>query len=168
MPRGQGREGGALFCKCFYVTLFTTTLILCGGQTAPYRCLCPIFGPVTMLCPTAKQTADVITVRAGCTVLRSTILHFEVYVENTVPRLQTRPSRKLRMTAITNCRNVFIFLVFLGPHSRHMEVPRLGVKSELQLLAYATATATPDPSLVCDLHHSSRQCWILSPQPHGS
>ena len=25
--------------------------------------------------------------------------------------------------------------VFLGPHLRHMKVPRLGVKSELQLLA---------------------------------
>ena len=33
-----------------------------------------------------------------------------------------------------------------------MEVPRLGVKSELlQLLAYATATAMKDPSHVCDL-----------------
>ena len=43
-----------------------------------------------------------------------------------------------------------------------MEVPRLGVKSELQLLAYPTATATPGLSLICDLHHSSRQCWILN------
>ena len=30
-----------------------------------------------------------------------------------------------------------------------MEVPGLGVESELQLPAYATATATPDPSHVC-------------------
>ena len=44
-----------------------------------------------------------------------------------------------------------------------MEVPRLGVKSELQLPAYATATATRDQSPVCDLHHSSQQCWILNP-----
>ena len=44
-----------------------------------------------------------------------------------------------------------------------MKDPRLGVESQLQLLAYATATATPDPGLVCDLHHSSQQCWILSP-----
>ena len=29
-----------------------------------------------------------------------------------------------------------------------MEVPRLGVESELELLAYTTATAIPDPSLV--------------------
>ena len=33
-----------------------------------------------------------------------------------------------------------------------MEVPRLGVKSEVQLPAYTTATVTWDPSLVCDLH----------------
>jgi len=32
---------------------------------------------------------------------------------------------------------------FLGPHPQHMEVPRLGVESELQLTAYATATAIP-------------------------
>ena len=40
-----------------------------------------------------------------------------------------------------------------------MEVPRLGVESELQLLAYATATAMLDPNLLCDLHHSS---WQMS------
>ena len=39
----------------------------------------------------------------------------------------------------------FFFLVFLGLNVQHMEFPRLGVKSEIQLLAYATATATPDP-----------------------
>ena len=33
----------------------------------------------------------------------------------------------------------------LGPHPQHMEVPRLGVESALQLVAYTTATATPDP-----------------------
>ena len=27
----------------------------------------------------------------------------------------------------------FLFLVFVGPHLRHMEIPRLGVESELQL-----------------------------------
>ena len=45
----------------------------------------------------------------------------------------------------------------------HMEVLRLGVESELQLPAYATAIATPDPSHICNLHHSSRQCQILNP-----
>ena len=43
-----------------------------------------------------------------------------------------------------------------------MEVPRVGVKSELQLPAYTTTTATPDPSHVCDLYHSSGQCRILN------
>ena len=44
-----------------------------------------------------------------------------------------------------------------------MGVPRLGVISELQLPAYATDTAMRDPSLICDLHHSSLQCQILNP-----
>ena len=39
----------------------------------------------------------------------------------------------------------FLFFCFLGPHPRHMEIPRLGGKSELQLLAYATAIAKWDP-----------------------
>ena len=43
-----------------------------------------------------------------------------------------------------------------------MEVPRLGVDLELQLLAYATAIAMGDPSHVCDLHHSSRQHRIFN------
>ena len=45
----------------------------------------------------------------------------------------------------------------------HMEVPRLGVESQLQLPASTTATAVPDLSHICDLHHSSWQCWILNP-----
>ena len=56
----------------------------------------------------------------------------------------------------------FFLVIFLGLHLRHMEVPRLGAESELQLPAYATATATWDPSHVCDLHHSSCQCQILN------
>ena len=54
------------------------------------------------------------------------------------------------------------FLLF-RPHPWPMEVPRLGVQSELQLLPYTTATATPDLSRVCDLHHSSRQWRTLNP-----
>ena len=52
---------------------------------------------------------------------------------------------------------------FLGLHSEHIEVPRLGVQLELQLPAYSTATAVPDPSCVYDLHHISWQTWILNP-----
>ena len=44
-----------------------------------------------------------------------------------------------------------------------MEVPRLREESKLQLPAEVTATATQNPNLVCDLHYSSWQCWILDP-----
>ena len=52
---------------------------------------------------------------------------------------------------------------FLWPHLQHVEVPRLGVESELHLLAYTTTTATPDLSHLWDLHHSSGQRQILNP-----
>ena len=60
---------------------------------------------------------------------------------------------------------VYLFVlsfVVLGPHPQHIEVLRPGVLSELQPPAYTTATATPDPSHVCDLHHSSQQHRILN------
>ena len=63
---------------------------------------------------------------------------------------------------------IYLFiLVFLGPHPGHMEVPRLGVESELQPPAYTRATATPEPSLVFNLHHSSWQYQILNPLSKG-
>ena len=43
---------------------------------------------------------------------------------------------------------------FPPPQLQHMEVPRLA--------ASATATATPDPSRVCDLYCSSWQHQILN------
>ena len=36
----------------------------------------------------------------------------------------------------------FFFFFYLGLHLQHMEVPRLGVESEIQLPAYTTAIAT--------------------------
>ena len=44
-----------------------------------------------------------------------------------------------------------------------MDVPRLGVESELQLPAYTRATGMWDPSDVCDLHHSSQEHRISDP-----
>ena len=62
------------------------------------------------------------------------------------------------------CKAFFFFsFCFLGPHSQHKEVPRLGVKSELQLPAYTTATATQDLNRICGLHHSSQQHQISDP-----
>ena len=57
---------------------------------------------------------------------------------------------------------IFLFLFFLGPHL-HMEVPGLGVESELQLQAHAIVMAAPDPSHICDLCCILRQHWILNP-----
>ena len=57
----------------------------------------------------------------------------------------------------------FFFFVFLGLHLQHMEVPKLGVESELQLPTYTIAIARQDPSHVCDLHYSSWLCQILNP-----
>ena len=76
-----------------------------------------------------------------------------------------------RHLQLVSCLHFFPFFLsfllscflFLGPHAQHIEVPRLGVELELPLLAYATTTATQDPSHVCDLHHSSREHWIPDP-----
>ena len=51
----------------------------------------------------------------------------------------------------------------LGLDLQHMEVSGLGVKSELQLQAYTTATETPDLSCIWDLCHSLWQPWVLNP-----
>ena len=55
----------------------------------------------------------------------------------------------------------FFFFFFFWPHLLHMEFSRLGVKSELQLPAYTTATS--DPNHICDLHHNSWQFQIFNP-----
>ena len=59
-------------------------------------------------------------------------------------------------------RSLFFFF-FPGLHLQHMEVPWLGVESELEPPVYTTATATQDRSRVWDLHHSSRQHQISDP-----
>ena len=63
-----------------------------------------------------------------------------------------------------------LFFFFFRATIWHMEVSRLGVKLELQLPAYATATITPDPSLICNLHHINplskardRTCNLMVP-----
>ena len=57
----------------------------------------------------------------------------------------------------------FVFLGLCLWH-RHMEVPRLGVKSEAYPLACTTATAMPDLSRICNLHHSLQHHQILNPR----
>ena len=63
--------------------------------------------------------------------------------------------------SFSSCKSTtLIFFVFSGPSLSHMEVPRLGAESELQLPVYTTATATLDPS-------STEQGQGSNPRPHG-
>ena len=56
----------------------------------------------------------------------------------------------------------FFSLLFLGPHLRHMEVPTLGVESELQLLAHTLdSNARPKPRL----QPTPQLTAMLNPQP---
>ena len=57
---------------------------------------------------------------------------------------------------------LFFFCLFFVLHLQHMEVPGLGVESELQLPAYATATAMQDSSYIYNLRHTLWQCQILT------
>ena len=51
----------------------------------------------------------------------------------------------------------FRFFVFFGLHLRHMEVPRLRIKSELQLPAYSTAcSCQPAAASLQHTHTSSK------------
>ena len=54
---------------------------------------------------------------------------------------------------------LFIKSFFLHIHLWHMEVPRLEIKLELQLQAYATAQIL---SHICNLCSSLHQLWILN------
>ena len=56
------------------------------------------------------------------------------------------------------------FFFFLWLHLWHVKVPRRGVESEVQLLAYTTATATPDLSYICHLHQSLQQLQVFNPR----
>ena len=55
----------------------------------------------------------------------------------------------------------YFFFLFLWPHLQHMEVLRLGIESELQLPAYAKATAMPD--LTCCLRSTLELAAVPDP-----
>ena len=58
---------------------------------------------------------------------------------------------------------IYLFILLFRAPSIAYEVPRLGVKSELQLSIYTMATATQDQRHICKLHHSLWQCQMLNP-----
>ena len=86
--------------------------------------------------------------------------------------LSLRHTEKPRADIVTNERSLVksYLLISLRSGTRQgcqlssLLLHMIEVELELQLLAYARATATRDPSRICDLHHSSRQCQILNPQ----
>uniref|UniRef100_A0A8D0NAC8 RING-type domain-containing protein n=1 Tax=Sus scrofa TaxID=9823 RepID=A0A8D0NAC8_PIG len=59
------------------------------------------------------------------------------------------------------CRMLFCFSFFRATLWAYGS-SRLGGESELQLLAYTTATTTWDPSHICNLHHSSGHHQFLT------
>ena len=81
---------------------------------------------------------------------------------------------------------IFFFFFFLGSCRWHMEVPRLGVKSELQLwtlpqpwqhwiqATYVTYACCNTRSLIhwvmpgIEPTSSGRQCWLFNPLSHGT
>ena len=74
---------------------------------------------------------------------------------------ETKPCPKAVLLFLFLFLFLFFFLLyFLGSHLWHMEVPRLGVTSELQLPVYTPATQ--DPSHICDLCCSLWQCRSLT------
>ena len=82
---------------------------------------------------------------------------------HTTPQPPPPSQKPLALTTILTYSLLFIlFFFFLGPHLQHIDVPRLGVESELQLPTYTTATATLDLSYKCHRHHSLWQCQILN------
>ena len=63
---------------------------------------------------------------------------------------------------------ILFYFCFLGPHLKHMQVPRPGVESELQLPTYTTATATGGRCLRAILDPlPPEQGRGLNSHPHG-
>ena len=73
--------------------------------------------------------------------LSALIQHHPTTANSPIPRPISLPSTSIPLPP-------FFPFVYLGPHQWHMEVPRLGIKSELQLPAYTIATAMPDLSCI--------------------
>ena len=98
------------------------------------------------------------TVRLSCVQIK----HFSIY--------QAKP---LSMYSVITQIKLFWFVFFFFKFNFYFfclrAVPaacgssQAGVKSELQMPAYATATAMPDLTHIHDLHHSSQQHQILNP-----
>ena len=75
--------------------------------------------------------------------------------QNKITALVLGPQPQCALGTSSVQQPVFIYLFALALHQWHKEAPWLGVKSELPLLAYNTATAKMDLSHIWDLCHSA-------------
>lgn len=82
----------------------------------------------------------------------------------------------LILLPLNNIHLYDFFFFFLQSDPQHMEVPWIGVESELQLKAHTTATAIPEMSHISDLCHKlmvmvapkpTEQGQDSHPHPHG-
>ena len=98
------------------------------------------------------------------------------YAMSLTQRLKIFFFSPLKQLIFQHFYSIKYFFVFLGPHLRHIKVPWIGVKSELKLLAYTTATATPrsEPGLrptpeLTSMVDPYLTEWGqgLNPHPHG-
>uniref|UniRef100_A0A8D0N7I0 Calcium load-activated calcium channel n=1 Tax=Sus scrofa TaxID=9823 RepID=A0A8D0N7I0_PIG len=81
--------------------------------------------------------------------------------------IQGLSHRNLLGDDTTDCSFIFLYILctmsIRQGFTHGIWVSMLGVKSELQLLAYTRAIAVPDPSRICDLCRSLRPHRILNP-----
>ena len=69
-------------------------------------------------------------------------------LSDNLPVTELTTSRVRMHRAKAHVLFIYLFICFLGLHLRHMEVPRLGVESELQLPAYTShSNAGSEPHL---------------------
>ena len=73
--------------------------------------------------------------------MTSQISYFHILVEGPAKQKHLQLVFSIRKIVLVLCLEFYLFIYLcLWPHLWHMEVPRLGIESELQLPAYATAT----------------------------
>ena len=83
------------------------------------------------------------------------------FIRALIPLTRTPPSQPNHIQkAPLLSLSLFSFLFFIG---RFRASPTAYGGSQARGVARASHSHSHDLSLVCNLHHSSRQCWILNP-----
>ena len=72
-------------------------------------------------------------------------------------------NRKYFLTCAVWQGNCIINFFFFFGHFRATSIAYGSSMAKGWIKATAIATAMPDPSHICNLYHSSQQCWILNP-----